>query len=352
MTAFLIGLLLLIGCMLCVAGLWQHWAGIPPWRLPRSVPRPRTRVGNRVYSLARCCGFRYSYERDALVLRFVGRRWGPVLKLADRFPPPPVAAPPKRPAKPTRRVPGRKARGANKPRADRRAGARGKGAEGGAEDAGTRASRLVRNADATERRVRDAPLRATGMAITAAEARRATDRIVDVACLKLPHTHRGQQLWQLIAVDVDARFVWAELKRTRGGPPSPQDATGFVRRLAADLDMRGLRLSAIVVRNDGASQRSIFDATAGGGVRLLRVPPSSRHERVAAHTHRRIVSVYWRDAFAEDQGRSLSALRRGLRTWVDEHNDSPPAYDPSAPPPATALVASSPDTSATSAGRA
>lgn len=51
-----------------------------PWR-PRTVPRPRRKVGPGLYDAARWLGFRYSRPRDALVLRGIGRRWGPVLQL-------------------------------------------------------------------------------------------------------------------------------------------------------------------------------------------------------------------------------------------------------------------------------
>jgi hypothetical protein len=46
---------------------------------PSRRPRPRRRVSPRAYALALRAGFRYSYPRDALVLRGVGERFGPVL---------------------------------------------------------------------------------------------------------------------------------------------------------------------------------------------------------------------------------------------------------------------------------
>lgn len=46
----------------------------------RTVPRRRRTVSPLVYAIALHAGFRYSSWRDALVLRVVGRRYGPVLR--------------------------------------------------------------------------------------------------------------------------------------------------------------------------------------------------------------------------------------------------------------------------------
>ena len=252
---------LLIGGLACLGALVQQWDWVPPWRRFRTVPRPRRLVSRRVYSLALLCGFRYSYGRDALVLRFVGRRWGPVLQQLD---------PPRDPR-------------------------------------------------------------------VAAVTPPAIARVIDVTCQQLPHTHRAQQLWQLTAIDLDARYIWVELKRTRGAAPSQQDAAGFIRRIVADLTTRRLRLGAVVVRGDGAPHQALFDAAASSGVRLLHAPPSQRREHVADQAHRRILTTYWRHAVPNDDGRSLGALRRGLRSWVDAYNLTAPPDSAGAPAPATAL---------------
>jgi hypothetical protein len=56
----------------------------------RPLPRPRRTVGPKVYWLATKTGFRFSYHRNALVLRGIGGRHGPVLLLRGA----PVPAPP------------------------------------------------------------------------------------------------------------------------------------------------------------------------------------------------------------------------------------------------------------------
>jgi hypothetical protein len=308
-------MLTLVAITLCLTGAFYvaatllFWPDIAPWRRSRGIQRRRRYVGTHTYALALRCGFRYSYVRDALVLRRVGRRWGPVLKLrvepASERLPPRVA---------DRSPPRRVAAGSPPP-------ARGAGTAPPARAApplGRDASRPP----ASER----VPSR--------------TQRVVEITCLPLPHLHRTQRLWQLTAVDTEVRFVWVEVKRTRGDPPSADDAAGFVRRIAADLAALGLHLDAIVIRAGGTHRRSVSDAAvAAAGVRLLRIPPGMRHERIAAHTHDRIAAAYWRNAFARDAGRSMDALRRGLRSWVDAHNSAPPPHDAAALPPASALLA-------------
>jgi hypothetical protein len=49
----------------------------------RTLKRPRRYVAYRWLALARPL-LRYSKPRDAYVLRLVGRKWGPVLKLDHR----------------------------------------------------------------------------------------------------------------------------------------------------------------------------------------------------------------------------------------------------------------------------
>jgi len=69
----LIALLLLMLAILGVGGLASRRVG------PSRKPRRRRTVTPRLYSLARRAGFRYSRPRDALVLRGIGERFGPVL---------------------------------------------------------------------------------------------------------------------------------------------------------------------------------------------------------------------------------------------------------------------------------
>jgi hypothetical protein len=367
-------LILFVVCAFGIATVRLRWAGVPPWRRSRTVPRRRRHVGRRAYALALRFGFRYSYARDALVLRLVGRRWGPVLKLAT--PTGTAASPAAAPAGVFSLTAAAAAYAPDAP-APMPDGVRDlQGAAGSAPAAHGSATDVPRVATGTptfaagvqafdasappsaERALQppsDAPSpadelpdgdtaaaagpdltapRTLGLERSSAPAK----RVVDVACLPLPHVHRTQRLWQLTAVDVEVRFVWVELKRTRGEPPPPQDAAGFIRRIAADLDALGLRLDAIVVRSEGAPRRPIFDAAVTGGIRLLRVPPGARHERIASHTHDRIVATYWRKTFAEDPGRSIGALRRGLRSWVDAHNAAPPPHDAAALAPTAALA--------------
>ncbi len=49
----------------------------------RTAKRPRRYVDRRTVVVARPL-LRYSEPRDAYVLRFVGRKWGPVLKIDRR----------------------------------------------------------------------------------------------------------------------------------------------------------------------------------------------------------------------------------------------------------------------------
>jgi hypothetical protein len=54
----------------------------------RPLPRPRRTLGPKAYWLASKTGFRFSYHRNALVLRGIGGRHGPVLLLRGAAVPP------------------------------------------------------------------------------------------------------------------------------------------------------------------------------------------------------------------------------------------------------------------------
>lgn len=228
--------------------------------------------------------------RDALVLRGVGRRWGPVLCLRDgartREPPPAD-------------LPGSAAAGDST-----------SGEPGATADAARRPALAV-----TE------PLRLP--------ERREDDsaRTIDVVCMPLPRPHRAHRLWQLTAVEAESRLVWTELTRTRGEPPLPQLASRFVRDIRKDLEARGLRLAAIVVRS-GGTQRWPQVAATEGSVPLRRLPPGMRHERLAANMHARALGSFWNDVFARDEIGSLDALRRGLDEWTKRRNEEALAAAP------------------------
>ncbi len=54
---------------------------------------------------------------------------------------------------------------------------------------------------------------------------------------------------------------------------------------------------------------------------LQRLPPGTRHERLAANMHARMLGSFWHDVFARDEVGSLDALRRGLEEWTRRSND-------------------------------
>ncbi|MDO8186364.1 hypothetical protein Q5424_18755 [Conexibacter sp. JD483] len=257
----------------------------------RATPRRRRVVGRRRYALARRCGFRYSYQRDALVLRGVGQRWGPVLRLREEH-----AADVPAPA--DRAVAGHR----SSPAA-----------------AGAATAPLGRR-----------PLALAGPLTLPEHTRDERARSVDVVCIPLPRPHRTQRLWQLTAVELDSRFVWVELTRTRGEPPQPRLAARFVRDIGRDLEARGLRLDAIVVRSGGA-QRWPQLGTVDGSVRLQRLPPGNQHERLAANMHARILRSFWHDVFAREQLDSLDALRSGLGEWARRRNAKTLTAEPPQP---------------------
>ncbi len=72
-AGLIVALVLLMLAIIGVGGLASRRLG------PTRRPRPRRTVTPRLYSLALRTGFRYSELRDALVLRGIGERFGPVL---------------------------------------------------------------------------------------------------------------------------------------------------------------------------------------------------------------------------------------------------------------------------------
>ncbi len=230
----------------------------------RSAPRRRRTVGPHAYALARRCGFRPSYLRNALVLRGVGHRWGPVLRLRDdvRHRPAGLTIVPRSPV--------------------------------GDDDL-------------------PAPTRS-------AASRDEAARTIDVVCMPLPRPHRAHRLWQLTAVELESGFVWAELTRTRGEPPLPRLAARFVRDVRQDLEARGLRLGAVVVRSGGTQRWPQLGANECP-VPLRRRPPGTTRERLAANMHERILDSFWDELFAQDEIGSLAALRHELDGWIRHHNE-------------------------------
>lgn len=311
-------------------------AALPP--LPaRNAPRRRRTVGPRVHALARHCGFRHSYMRDALVLRGVGRRWGPVLRLRED-------------ARAARAAddgvddvmassPGvGSTRGASSD-GDDDAASGGRTASSGSASGGRAAnsgSDLSAGKPPAHERGDDRVERAGQARLTLTEPltlptprpRDAAARTIDVVCMPLPRPHHAHRLWQLTAVELESLFVWVELTRTRGEPPPPQLAARFVRDIRKDLEARGLRLDAILVRS-GGTQRWPQLGAGDDSVPLLRLPPGRRHERVAANMHARAVGGFWQDVFARDEIGSLDTLRRALDEWARRRNEAALASVPS-----------------------
>jgi len=84
----LIALVLLMLAIVGVGALASRRIG------PSRKPRPRRAVTPRMHSLAMRAGFRYSDPRDALVLRGIGERFGPVLVCDEQRDRQPAAHPP------------------------------------------------------------------------------------------------------------------------------------------------------------------------------------------------------------------------------------------------------------------
>lgn len=264
--------LALLALAAVVAAAWSSGSARAPQWAARTRPRPRRDVGPHVYRTAQLLGFRHSRSRDALVLRVADGRYGPVLRLRDEH----------------------------------------------------RSTLADEVAAAPARRAASVAFDAAPLPAPAPRPR--SRRIVDVAVLPLPPLPGAQALWQLTAVDVDARFVWADIARaTAAGEPAPDSATSFVRRVAGDLEARGLQLDAIVVRPGSTGRHVLFHDGAADGVRLLQIVPGPRRGRIAARMHARAVAGYWRSVLGTGERRSLSTLRRGLRAWVETYNETAPA---------------------------
>jgi hypothetical protein len=150
------------------------------------------------------------------------------------------------------------------------------------------------------------------------------ERLVDLVCLPLPDTTQGR-LWQLTAVDVDTRFTWAELTRPRGAAPSPEQALAFMRRVAAHLGGRGLRLDAVVVQAGSTHRRVLATAVELADVRLLRALPGPRRHPIAAQRHQEIVTAHWDHVLASTGAPPLDLLERQLQRWVALDNETPGA---------------------------
>jgi hypothetical protein len=216
--------------------------------------RRRLRVGPTLYRCARRVGFRYSAARRALVPRAFGGRFGPVLMLR------PEARPPR-------------------PRAPERA-----------------------------------PLHATVRRPLASSAA----CTIDVAFRLLPHDHRGAQLWQLTALDLRTRYVWAELVRRRSGPPTAPQLSSFLHRIAEALEEAGGHLDAVATP---VRALPVLNGVAlPAGARLVVAEATDARGATAADVHELLVARHWRTAFTPPAAPPLEDLQRWLQTWVASYN--------------------------------
>jgi hypothetical protein len=236
------------------------WLG---WRFTRAdgawvrmKPRRRLRVGPAVYRWAQSRGFRYSAGRDALVLRALDGAFGPVLVLRSSTPPPPSVS---------------------------------------AEAAASAPPAAVRQ--------RPAP---------------PIERTIDVACRLLPQRHHDAQLWQLTAVELRSRYVWAELLRRRGGPPTAQQISAFLDRIAGEMSEVGERFDAIAVPVHALPM--LNGVALPTGVRLVVPEPTAPGTGLAAAVHELLVARHWRSALVPPEAPPLDELQRWLQIWVAEHN--------------------------------
>ena len=241
--------------------------------------RRRWQVGERGYRLAQLLGFRFSRERDALVLRLGGGHFGPVLQLRGAEPAPQLR--PLHESDP--------------------------GQEEISEPARVRAPAtwpsLTRPGTLAlperSRQSADSPHRPAAARCT-----------LDLAFLPLP----GSGLWQMTAVDLGTRFVWADLVRRRNGPTAQEVAT-FVERIAQELHAGDRRLATLVVHAppEGLLERDLLPE----GVRLLSPERSSSQPSVAAAVHRELAET---DIAMLSPRASLSQHRRALRHRLDAYN--------------------------------
>jgi hypothetical protein len=141
---------------------------------------------------------------------------------------------------------------------------------------------------------------------------------IDVAFRLLPHQHRGAHLWQLTAVDLRSRFVWAQLVRQRSGPPTAPELSAFLRRVADELDEAGGHLDAVAAP---IRTLPVLDGVAlPAGVRLIVAEPPDARTDTAADIHELLVIRHWRTAFIPPAAPSLEDLRRRLQTWIASYN--------------------------------
>ncbi|HZV74045.1 MAG TPA: hypothetical protein VFF79_10050 [Conexibacter sp.] len=144
------------------------------------------------------------------------------------------------------------------------------------------------------------------------------DHLIDVACRRLPHQHHGAVLWQLTAVELRTRYVWAELLRRRGGPPTASQISAFLHRIAGELSEAREPADAIAMLVHALPVLS--GVALPVGIRLVVPDPAERGTAVAAEMHELLVARHWRSAFVPPAAPPLDDLRRRLRIWVAAHN--------------------------------
>jgi hypothetical protein len=228
----------------------------------RRRQRRRWRVGLRAYRLAQTLGFGYSHSRDALVPKVGNGAFGPVLRLRRSD----VAS-----HRPPGTLDGRSARTTHRPAAS--------------------------------------PFPHPAPELPTSTRSRST---VDVACLPFPHADRDAGLWQLTAVELGSRFVWAELVGPHVERPAAQELAAFVRRVAADLWGADQLLGTLVVH---AAPPGLFDrGLLPTGVRLLALARNTTRTQVAAEIHDQLAERDGYSRLAADA--SFAELSRWLQSRV------------------------------------
>jgi hypothetical protein len=228
----------------------------------RTGPRRRWPVGERRFRIAQRVGFRYSYERDALVPSAFGGHFGPVLRLRP-------------------------------------------------------------SASAAEALAGPSPAPSHAIPVLATATRRSpppappASRTIDLACLRLPQTHRAAALWQLTAVDTRSGYTWAELVRQRRGTVPAEHVVRLAHRVAHDLAAGGFRIEELLV--EPAAAEGLDEGGLPRGARLVARGDEDAPGR-AAEVHERLVERHWRAAFTPPEAPPIEELRRALRRWVGEHN--------------------------------
>ncbi len=227
------------------------------------MPRPRRRIPRALYWLARHTGFyRYSAYRNALILRFVGDRHGPVLVRRGDDRPARVTAP-TAPVVPA-------------PRAARE----------------TPPARPRRNR----------------VGVT-----------LDLACLPLPHMPNGRPIWQLTGVESHTTFSWANLVAPKAGRPSVSQIDAFVARIGAAMAERGEQLTAVTIQVGSALPSAALRSLQSAGIDVRRretLPP----ERSAVALHSLFLRRHWQARSEEPSDWDLMTLERELQGWVRDRN--------------------------------